>query len=129
MIYIFILYLNNSLYSIANEISTDIDDFKLNISQDLAQALRLFEIKVRCNLTDNAFNQIMRASNISISIYQIKTTLKKLVNTEPQWIDMCINSCCAYTGQFENEMLCPYCNESRYDQKKNRVTNLRVFPL
>ncbi|GBC39132.2 transposase domain-containing protein [Rhizophagus irregularis DAOM 181602=DAOM 197198] len=54
------------------------NDFKLNISQDLAQALRLFEIKVRCNLTDNALNQIMRASNISISIYQIKKTLKKL---------------------------------------------------
>ncbi|RGB22830.1 hypothetical protein C1646_780581 [Rhizophagus diaphanus] len=30
---------------------------------------------------------------------------------------MCINSYCAYTGQFENEILCPYCNESRYDQK------------
>jgi hypothetical protein len=78
LIYIFILYLNNSLYSIANEISTDIDDFKLNISQDLAQALRLFEIKVRCNLTDNAFNQIMRASNISISIYSNKNNIKKI---------------------------------------------------
>ncbi|PKC54217.1 hypothetical protein RhiirA1_331329, partial [Rhizophagus irregularis] len=72
---------------------------------------------------------IMRASNISISIYQIKKTLKKLVNTEPQWIDMCINSCCAYTGQFENEMLCPYCNESRYDQKKKPRYQFACFSL
>jgi hypothetical protein len=66
-------------------------------------------------------------SSTPISIYCIKTTLKKLVNIEPQWIDMCINSCCAYTGQFENKIQCPYCNASRYQeidhhnhQKKSR---------
>ena len=107
----------------------DIDNSKLNISEDLAYALRLFEIKVQCSLTDNAFNQIMRASNISISIYQIKTTLKKLVNVEPQWIDMCINSCCTYIGQFENKMQCPYCNEPRYHQKKKSRYQFAYFSL
>ena len=34
---------------------------------------------------------------------------------------MCIHSCCAYTGQFENELRCPYCNESRY--QKNDQNN------
>ena len=65
-------------------------------------------------------------SSTPISIYCIKTTLKKLVNIEPQWIDMCVNSCCAYTGPFENKIQCPYCNTSRYqeidhhNQKKSR---------
>lgn len=45
--------------------------------------------------------------------------LKKLVNIEPQWIDMCVYSCCAYTGQFEDKLQCPYCNEPRY-QKINQ---------
>ncbi len=87
----------------------------MNISDNLAHALRLFVIKIQCNLTDNAFNQIMNVtSSIPISIYHIKTVLKKLVNIKPQWIDMCIHSCCAFTGQFENKIQCPYCNESRY---------------
>ena len=83
-------------------------------------ALRLFEIKIRCNLTDNAFNQIMKTiSSTPISIYCLKTTLKKLLNIEPQWIDMCINSCCAYTGQLRNKTQCPHCNASRYQETNN----------
>jgi hypothetical protein len=79
--------------------------------------LRLFEIKIRCNLTDNAFNEIMKAvCNTPISICHIKTTLKKLVDIEPQWVDMCINTCCAYTGQFENKTQCPYCAAFRYQE-------------
>jgi hypothetical protein len=83
-------------------------------------ALRLFEIKIRCNLTDNAFNQIMKTiSSTPISIYCLKTTLKKLVNIESQWIDMCINSCCAYTGRLKNKTQCPQCDASRYQETNN----------
>jgi hypothetical protein len=99
----------------------------LNISENLACALQLFEIKIRCNITDDAFNQIMKVtSNIPTSIYCVKTVLKKLVDIKPQWIDMCIYSCCAYTGEFENKEQCPYCNTPRYQkinhshQKKSR---------
>ncbi len=42
---------------------------ELNISDNLARALRLFEIKIQCNLT---FNQIMKAtSSDPISLYHI----------------------------------------------------------
>ena len=123
-----ILYLNLSL--LLTEFQTvDIDNSKLNISEDLAHALWLFEIKVWCNLTDNAFNQIMRASNNSVSIYHIKATLKKLVDIEPQWIDMCVHSCCAYTGQFENRLQCPYCDEPRYHQQKKSRYQFACFSL
>ena len=89
----------------------------------MACALRLFKIKIQCNITDNAFNQIVKATNIiPISLYRIKNSFKKFVNIEPQWIDMCIYSCCAYTGLFENRMQCPHCNAPRYqaDQQKPR---------
>lgn len=104
----------------------------MNLSEDLAQALQLFEIKVQCNLTDDAFNRILRASNIQVSIYHIKTTLKSLIDIEPQWIDMCIRSCCAYTGQFEDKIQCPYCNEPRYqlcNQKRKVRYQFALFSI
>ncbi|CAG8730639.1 11178_t:CDS:2, partial [Funneliformis caledonium] len=94
---------------------------ELNITDDLACALRLFEIKIQCNLTDNAFNQITKATSSNpISLYHIKTVLKKLVNIEPKWFDMCIHSCCACTGSFKNKIHCPYCNKPRYRKNNHR---------
>lgn len=107
----------------------------MNISENLARALQLFEIKIRCNITDDAFNQIMKiTSSNPISIYCIKTVLKKLVNIKPQWIDMCIYSCCAYTGEFEDKEQCPYCNTSRYQvinhsQQKKSCYQFAYFSL
>ena len=74
-------------------------------------------------------------SNDPISLYYIKTMLKKLVNIEPQWVDMCIYSCCAYTGQFKNKIHCPFCNEPRYQkieyhkQKKKPRYQFAYFSL
>jgi hypothetical protein len=74
-------------------------------------------------------------SNNPISLYYIKTMLKKLVNIEPQWVDMCIYSCCAYTGQFKNKIHCPFCNKPRYQkiehhkQKKKPRYQFAYFSL
>ncbi|CAI2202164.1 7503_t:CDS:2, partial [Funneliformis geosporum] len=70
---------------------------------EMACALRLFEVKSRCNLTDDAFRQTILA-----------------VNNEPIWIDMCINSCCTYTGRYKKHIQCEYCGTPRY---KNATSN------
>lgn len=72
-------------------------------------------MKSNFNFSEAAFNNIMKAFNKSgISLFKIKKKLCSLVGIEPQIYDMCINSCCAFTGDFENESRCRYCNEARY---------------
>jgi hypothetical protein len=77
----------------------------------------------------------MKATSNPISLYHITTALKKLVNIKPQWIDMCVRTCCAYTGQFKNNTHCPYCDEPRYQktehhrQKKKSRYQFACFSL
>jgi len=81
----------------------------------MACALRLFDVKSRYNLTDKAFQQTMLAVNGgNISQYQVKKVLKSIVKLKPIWIDMCINSCCAYTGQYKDHVQCEYCEAPRF---------------
>ena len=87
----------------------------MSLISELACALRLFEVKSCCNLTDDVFQQTMMAVNGgNISQYQVKRILKSLVQIEPTWIDMCINSCCAYTEKYKYYDKCKVCQEQRF---------------
>ncbi|KAH9913478.1 uncharacterized protein BXZ73DRAFT_10350, partial [Epithele typhae] len=50
-------------------------------------------------------------------------------------IDMCLNSCIAYTGLWKDKDVCPFCNEPRYDQwkalkaKKVARRTFQTFPV
>lgn len=96
----------------------------------MACALRLFNVKSRCNLTDEAFQQTMLAVNGgNISQYQVQKVLKSIVNLKPIWIDMCVNSCCAYTGQFKDNIQCEYCKEPRFQnisENKKRISRYQM---
>jgi hypothetical protein len=96
----------------------------------MACALRLFNVKSYCNLTDEAFRQTMLAVNGGdISQYQIKKVLKSIVKLEPIWIDMCVNSCCAYTGQYKDYVQCEYCKAPRFQDisaNKNCVSRRQM---
>ncbi|CAI2199972.1 17930_t:CDS:2, partial [Funneliformis geosporum] len=67
------------------------------LSDEMACALRLFEVKSHCNLTDDAFRQTMLA------------------------IDMCINSCCAYTERYKEHIQCKYCGTPRYQNATSNI--------
>lgn len=87
----------------------------IQLSDEMACALRLFDVKSRCNLTDEAFRQTMLAVNGgNISQYQVKKVLKSTVKLKPTWIDMCVNSCCAYTGRYKDHAQCEHCGEPRF---------------
>lgn len=87
----------------------------IHISDELACALRLFRVKSCCNLTDDAFRQTMMAVNGgNVSLFQVRRTLQSIVPIEPTWVDICINSCCAYTGKYKYDELCEYCYISRF---------------
>jgi len=78
------------------------------------------QIKQKHNLSDQAFQDI---SNIftdnKTSLYIAKKKLSKLINIKPIYIDMCINSCCAFTGEFSNNISCNFCGELRYITNNN----------
>src|SRR2546429_634672 len=84
-------------------------------SEELIEGLRLLYVKSIYNFSEAAFNNIMNALNKSkASLLKIKSQLHLLVGIESRIYDMCVNSCCAFTGNLENERKCKYYNESRY---------------
>src|SRR5688572_1287208 len=92
-----------------------------NISDSLLIAIRLFKVKIEHNLSDEAFWKTITASNIDlISLHTVKKTLKSIVYIEPIWIDMCPNSCCAYTENYKKLTVCPICGTERYQHKTLR---------
>jgi hypothetical protein len=113
-----------SIFNILNPVTNniiinfkDLDDDNTIVmpSDELIEGLKLLYVKSNFNFSEAAFNNIMKAFNKDgISLFKIKNKLGLLVGIEPQIYDMCVNSCCAFTGVLENERNCRYCNESRY---------------
>ena len=92
--------------------------------------MRLLEIKVRRNVTNAAFNEMVTAANgTSISLYILIKTLKKLVPLKPILVDMCINSCCAFTGNFKTLNKCFYCNAEHYQNGKQSRAQVAYFSI
>ncbi|CAG8829209.1 4022_t:CDS:2, partial [Racocetra persica] len=87
--------------SIASSTLIDNEENIPFISSELAAVIRLLKVKAQNNLTDEAFSEIMKAVITNpMSLYMIKKKLSSLVSFKPVWIDMCINTCCAYTGNY-----------------------------
>ena len=103
-------------------------------SDSFLKVLKLLEVKQKHNLSDRAFNEILSIfTNNEISLYVIKKKLLKLVNIMPKFIEICVNSCIAFTGQFVNNTSCHFCKELRYInnnlQKKKPRKVLSYFSL
>ena len=87
----------------------------LIILDNILKGLRLFQIKNNYNISEAAFNEILKILKIpEITLYKLKKFLGKLVPLTPILVDCCINSCVAFTGEFTSENICPECKEPRY---------------
>jgi hypothetical protein len=94
------------------------------LSENLINVLKLLNVKQKHNLTDQAFNDILEIfANGESSLHLAKKKLSELINIQPVFIDMCINSCCAFTGSFARNISCHLCGESRFITKNNISTN------
>jgi len=103
-----------------SESNSSSDSFNNNISNEIATSLHLFEIKIKHNITDVAFKEIIVAANGTyMSSFILKKILQNIVSFEPIWIDMCIKTCCAFTGEYNTLNICPYCKSERYYINKN----------
>jgi hypothetical protein len=83
-------------------------------------ALRLLDLKCKHNFTNNAFTDILNLigdesnSDKEITLYLAKEKLNELVNIKLNHVDMCKNSCCAFTGIYVNDLSCHFCGLERY---------------
>ena len=83
--------------------------------------IRLLRIKDECNLSDQAYIKIMQAFGYGgLSLYRTTRTLNSFIPFNAFYVDICINSCCAFTGSFKTYTSCGYCREDRY-QKSTKV--------
>ena len=110
------------------ESNSSLENFDNNISNEIATSLRLFEIKIKHNITDAAFKEIIIAANGTyISSFILKNILQNIVSFEPIWIDMCIKTCCAFTGEYNTLDICPYCKSERYYMNKSEKKSRAQF--
>src|SRR5258708_21955547 len=64
------------------------------------------------------------------STYKIYHHIAQLSNIKPNIFDCCINSCCAFMGsEYESAMSCPYCHESRFDERNRSRNTFEYIPL
>ncbi|PKK63185.1 hypothetical protein RhiirC2_701922 [Rhizophagus irregularis] len=87
----------------------------------MVDALRLLDLKRQHNFSDNAYNDILKIfGKKNATLFLAKKKLDKLVKIVPNLIDICINSCCAFTGKYEKDLNCQFCDEARYIIKNNK---------
>ncbi|CAG8496275.1 7507_t:CDS:2 [Cetraspora pellucida] len=113
----------NEDYDEYNEERNEEDNNELNENinlENLFKGLRLFRIKNQHNISDAAFNEILKTLEISeITIYRLQKILGDFVPLKPILVDCCINSCVAFTNELINMNQCSECNEPRYKFGKN----------
>lgn len=96
------------------------------LSESFIKTLRLLNIKNKHNLTDHAFNDILKLyGNGKSSLYIIQKKLAECVSIKPTFIPMCVNSCCAFTNELANNETCPWCEQAVYSIDSSNVKTPR----
>ncbi|EKM78019.1 hypothetical protein AGABI1DRAFT_13509, partial [Agaricus bisporus var. burnettii JB137-S8] len=70
------------------------------------------------------------------SLFKARALATKLTRLHPNYVDMCRNSCIAYTGQYANLKMCPYvkkgkqsCDAPRYISSDKPAAQFTVLPV
>jgi len=97
----------------------------------MIQVLRLLYLKgVKGTIADDDFEAILNIFNCtSQTLYLAKKKLRQLVNIGDNHIDMCINSCLAFTGEYSANVRCTICNEPRYSTGRKARKHAIYFPI
>ena len=83
-------------------------------------SLRLLNLKCKHNFTNNAFTDILNLiggkgnSDKETTLYLAKEKLNELVDIKLNHVDMCKDSCCAFTGIYADDSTCRFCGLERY---------------
>ncbi|GET53357.1 transposase domain-containing protein [Rhizophagus irregularis DAOM 181602=DAOM 197198] len=104
--------------SIDDDVIDDSNETVSELSESMILALRLLDLKCKHNFTNNAFTNILNLIGGGLgegsTLYLAKQRLNRLVDLKLNHVDMCKNSCCAFTGIYINDVTCRFCNLERY---------------
>ena len=81
--------------------------------------LKFFVIRFHSRVARNTYKTIHTTFEEELRLlttHQIHRRLYLLSGITPRIHDCCINSCCAYLGEYKDRELCPLCIEPRYNQ-------------
>ncbi|CDO68471.1 hypothetical protein BN946_scf184754.g5 [Trametes cinnabarina] len=89
----------------------------LDLTEEDLQFLRPFALKVETHMPGKTFSKLPFAfpqCNLE-SWKSIQARVAQISGFAPEIYDCCISSCMAYTGIYEQEASCPFCQEPRRD--------------
>ncbi|CAG8680219.1 17105_t:CDS:1, partial [Funneliformis caledonium] len=87
---------------------------------NLIKGLQFLQIKEKYNISEIAFNEILKVLEISdVSLYKLQKFLRNLILLKPTFVEYCINSCIAFTDEYTNKKFYLEYKESYY---KSNVT-------
>ncbi len=98
----------------------------------MISALRLLDLKCKHNFTNNAFTDILNLiGGEETTLFLAKEKLNQLVDIKLNHVEICKNSCCAFTGIYENDSKCRFCSIERYiissnNSKKSQKTAIYI---
>lgn len=102
------------------------------LSEADLEILRALRLKVQDNLSGRTFerlSQVFRSSTLP-SLAVCERRLHVLAGMEPQFYDMCINSCISYAPeQYRHRTTCPYCAEPRHDRAGRPRRRFQYHPF
>ncbi|KAH7325403.1 hypothetical protein B0J17DRAFT_541479, partial [Rhizoctonia solani] len=85
--------------------------------------VQAFNYKVDTDISGRAYSKLPCAFPDHLADLPMEPTLQKQINKISAFgarvIDCCINSCVAYTGEYEHLESCPWCDAARYKPHPN----------
>ncbi|KIK50986.1 hypothetical protein GYMLUDRAFT_181948, partial [Collybiopsis luxurians FD-317 M1] len=97
-------------------------------------SIKAFHLTIGNHLTRKAFEQMRYLFRSDLNIESEWKTIHRMHNLsqiEPLWLDMCVKSCIAYTGQYADLDSCPECGELRRDDQgasRRRFCYISLIP-
>ena len=101
------------------------------LTEEMIQPLRLLYLKaVKGTMADDDFEAILEIFHCtSQSLYLARKKLQQLVNIGVKHVDMCVNSCLAFTGEYSANVRCTICNAPHYDTGRKTRKHAVYFPI
>lgn len=95
--------------------------------------IRTFKLKMISRMPRTAYNQMAYTFTHKMDLSSEWVTLHRvaiLSGIEPEWYDCCVNSCCAYSGDFKDLTECPYdCGEPRFSPSGKSRRMFAYLPI
>lgn len=95
-------------------------------SEDTREVLRLFSIFNKRHVQQAMWNDLDEQTRLDLpSIPAVRSLTAKLSGIAPSFHDCCVNSCLAFTAQYQSLDICPTCGEPRYETMPNNERRSR----